>query len=98
MNAQDHYRTIKGIQLVPADDNSSVTNVYIRMAGQSMTITAKCLDIKDDGQGTLSYLLLDRLIHGVNDVGFKLLRPNQADVYYSVGGCYVSELFRIDEI
>lgn len=98
MNGQKSYKLIKSIQLAPAIDPSTPMTVYIRVAGIASAITANCLDIKIDEHGNIGYLLLDRLIHNTGDTGFELSKPDLQSIYYSVRGCYVSELFKIDII
>ncbi|WP_427501759.1 hypothetical protein ACQE3E_23240 (plasmid) [Methylomonas sp. MED-D] len=95
MNALKPYKTIKEIQIVP-DEHGLAETVYIRFSGLAKAITAKCLELRTDEHGNITYLLLDRLIHSGSDIGFELRKPDHDNIYYAVSGCYVSELFRIN--
>lgn len=71
---------------------------YVRFRGCSASIKAKVLDLRCDGDGGVSYALLDRLVHEESDSFLEFRATGSAhSIWYAVSGCYVSEWVRLSE-
>jgi len=82
-------RVIKQISI-----NEETRDLVIQFRGSSSAIEAKALDFKKDDQGSIVYLLLDRLIHKAHEKLFECFLNEQWENGFSISGCYVSELGR----
>jgi hypothetical protein len=80
-------RVIKNISL-----NDETRDVIIQFRGNSHAIEAIALDFKKDNKGNIAYLLLDRLIHRINEERFECNINNAWQSSFLVRGCVVSEL------
>lgn len=70
------------------DDNV----VFFKFSGKTNLISAKILESSKLDDGTLTYMLLDRLIHQSHETSFDVHINNQWVYSFQVTGCYVSEL------
>lgn len=69
-------------------------DVILQFRGSSSAIQAKALEFKTDEEGSITYLLLDRLIHKANESMFECFLNERWEQGFSLSGCYVSELNR----
>jgi len=72
-------------KLLVSNDNL----VHLRFSGSTHFLQAKALEHHYDENGGLIYLLLDRLVHSIDDSFFEF-----EDSGFNVSGCYVSLLSR----
>ena len=82
-------RVIKQIAL-----NEETRDLVIQFRGSSSAIEAKALEFKKDSEGSIVYLLLDRLIHKSHEILFECFINENWESGFSVSGCYVTELNR----
>ena len=82
-------RVIKQISI-----NEETRDLVIPFRGSSSAIEAKALEFKKDSDGSIVYLLLDRLIHKSHEIFFECFINENWESGFSVSGCYVTELNR----